>query len=404
MDPRAHLCSAAAVAVVGEGGCYTDAKQVSKLVILGTHHSPQLVAESYQPAVFRAFFERIRPDAVCIEHPPEDFSRGDYRYGEYAYEKHHIALPWGRERGVPVYPVDWIPPSTDQLLIWGVPDIEDPGFVRTQGYVRSFLSFGEDRLNLDFFFAEREEFSHPVAEWYDQPRQQGERDSARRLGLYRTFLQAMRIKAVTRQHPGGTVLVVIGYFHKGDIEGVLGRAPGIEIAQPSTYGQPEPEEIEAHVRREDLLAVLSFNLLGVQSRDGAANWEWVRGALERVETQAETAETLLLRTRLEVLTSELAPKEAILRYERAQEMAAEGERFTFDGVQDRRRIDSYYDPFGNLTIRERTELEEARESHKLGQSEVAARVLRKLMGKARASELQRRQLEVYWEEFVLGMR
>ncbi len=59
----------------------------TRLVILGTDRSPQLVAESYQPAVFQAFFERVAPDAVCIEHPPEEFARGDYGYGEYAYER-----------------------------------------------------------------------------------------------------------------------------------------------------------------------------------------------------------------------------------------------------------------------------------------------------------------------------
>lgn len=91
------------------------------------------MAESYQPAVFRAFFEYVQPQAICIEPPPEAYVRGGYHNGEYAYEKYHIALPWARERGVPVYPVDWIPHGDDQQLVWGVPDIEAPPFVRTRG-------------------------------------------------------------------------------------------------------------------------------------------------------------------------------------------------------------------------------------------------------------------------------
>src|SRR6185312_16970132 len=100
------------------------------------------------------------------------------------------------------------------------------------------MFFPQEILDLDLFFAESAAARDRIAAWYDQPRQPGERDFSRRLGLYRTFLQAMRIKAVARQHPGETVLVVIGYFHKGDIEGVLAGTPGIEIVQPSTFGRP----------------------------------------------------------------------------------------------------------------------------------------------------------------------
>ncbi len=182
-------------------------RAITKLVILGTDHSPQLVAASYQPAVFRAFFQRVRPDAICIEHPPEDYARGDFRYGQYAYEKHHIALPWAREHRIPVYPVDWVPPPDDQMLVWGVKDLETPPIVRQAGTYSKFLSFDLDKLSLDLFFAESDEARLPVAEWYDEGRREGERDFPRRLGLYRTFLQAMHIKAVARRHRGGTVLV-----------------------------------------------------------------------------------------------------------------------------------------------------------------------------------------------------
>src|SRR3546814_14807812 len=41
-------------------------------------------------------------------------------------------------------------------------------------------------------------------------------------------------------------------------------------------------------------------------------------------------------------------------------------RFTWDGVKDRKRIDSYFDPFGNLTIAQRARLEAARIYYLLG--------------------------------------
>src|SRR5581483_5210740 len=113
--------------------------------------------ESYRPAVFRAFFGRVRPDVLCIEHPPEDFARGDFRYGQYAYEKHHIALPWAREQRIPVYPIDWIPPADDQMLVWGVKDLEAPPLIRRSGGYGRFLTFDEETLSLDLFFAEAAE-------------------------------------------------------------------------------------------------------------------------------------------------------------------------------------------------------------------------------------------------------
>lgn len=377
--------------------------RTTTLVILGTDHSPQLVAESYQPAVFRAFFGRVRPDAVCIEHPPEDFARGDYRYGAYAYEKHRITLPWARERGAPVYPVDWIPDADDQRLAWGVPDIEESSFLRTESYVRSFVSFGEGMPARELFFAEVEESRRPIDEWYDQPRQAGERDFPRRVGLYRTYMQAMRIKAVARQHPGGTVLVVIGYYHKADIERVLGDSPDIEIAQPSAYGHPTPDEIAAELRRDDLLAVLAFNLLGVQSRDGPVDRDWMRRCLARVEAERRDAETSLLGTRLAALTEELHPEDAILRYREILASAGEGPRFSFDGVEDRRRIDSYYDPFGNLSVGQRALLELAREEHKLGRRAEAREAWRELSDASGLSAFQRAQLEAYRDEYVSRM-
>src|SRR5919199_2244670 len=259
------------------------------LVVLGVEHSAQLLAESYQPAVFRAFFDRVRPDAICVERAPLEFLRGDYY--EAAYEAQHIAVPYARERGIPLYPVDWMPPADDQALAWGVPDLDAPPFVRPAEDYHTFLRFrDESRLRLGLFFAEDAEARGHADAWYDAPRQVGERDFARRLGLYRTFMQAMRIKAACRAHPGGVVLVVIGYWHKHDIEKVLEGTPQVSIVQPSSFGHPTTEEVETHVARADLCAVASFNLLGVQSAAGIVAWEWLRRVVARLQPEETTAE------------------------------------------------------------------------------------------------------------------
>jgi hypothetical protein len=383
------------------GSCHQD---VTRVVILGTDHSPQLVAETYQPAIFRAFFRRVQPDAICIEHPPEEYARGDFRYGQYAYEKHHIALPWAREQRIPVYPIDWLPTADDQALVWGVKDLEATPFIRQDGTYSQFLSFREEQLGLELFFAETEAVTRRIAEWYDQGRQAGERDFPRRLGLYRTFMQAMRIKAAARRHRGGTIVVVIGYFHKGDIEGVLGGDTDFEIVQPSSFGHPTLEEIEESVRPEDLHAVLSFNLLGVQARTGLVNWAWMNRGIERLESTVLSPEIALFRTRFELLTGQSSSEEAISRYEQLYMASGSSRHFSFDGVEDRSRIDSYYDPFGNLTVSERAMVETARERSRVGHHEEAVELRRQVMRTERFSVLQRIQLEAYWDEHVLRSR
>src|SRR5437870_1977860 len=115
------------------------------VVILGVvEHSAQLIAESYQPAVFRAFFQRVQPDVICVERPPQEFLRGDYY--EHSYELQYIVVPFAREAAIPVYPIDWLPAADDQLPAWGVPNLETPPFIRAPDSYKQFLCFHNDAL------------------------------------------------------------------------------------------------------------------------------------------------------------------------------------------------------------------------------------------------------------------
>lgn len=374
--------------------------KVTRVVILGTDHSSQLVAEWCRPAVVRAFFARVAPDALCIEHTPADHARGDFQYGHYMYERQYIALPWAEERSIPLYPIDWVPEAEDQMLVWGVPDLESPPFVRDAHSYCQFLKFERQTLDLDLFFADKEDVRLSVAEWYDQPRQQGEADFQRRLALYRTFLQAQRIRIAAEHSRGDTLLVVIGSLHKGDIENVLSHHSALQIVQPSSYGYPNGSEIHGAEHRADLFAILSFNLLGVQALTGEVNWAWMRRILDQLESEGATPETTLLQTRLEVLTDRITREEALTRFTNVWHQTDGKKHFTFDGMHRRDRIDSYYDPFGNLTVRQRALLEMARESHKLGRTTAATELRRLLRDDESFSSLQRGQLDAYWCEYV----
>jgi hypothetical protein len=120
-----------------------------------------------------------------------------------------------------------------------------------------------------------------------------------------------------------------------------------------------------------------------------------------LEKEHPSAETSLLITRFGVLNKKLSAEDAIKAYKQLEEVVSK-EKFTFNGVKDARRVDSYFDPFGNLTIQQRAWVELAREHTKLGQSAEARRWQEELLSDVGLSELQRAQLRAYWDTYVVN--
>ncbi len=368
----------------------------TRVVILGVSHSAQLVAESYQPAVFRAFFDRLRPDGVTVERPPEQFARGD-QY-EFTYEIQSIVLPYARAHHLPVFPVDWMPPLDDQLLGWGI-DLDRPPVTRPRSGFQGFLVFSDSGTrHLDLFFADGEADRARNRAWYQQAAPPAPRDLARRLFLYRTFMQARRIQHAARRLGGGTLLVVIGSMHKDELERILAADSTLAIVQPSSIGAPDSAAVGARTTAADRLAIATFNLLGLQSTDGGFDRAWLARVMASIEAGPSTPETRLLETRWERLENRISPIEAALRYAAIGREAPERLRFTWDGVKDRNRIDSYVDPFGNLDVARRAWLEAAREYLAAGRSADAASCRRRVEEGLPAGQLA--QLEAYWREYL----
>lgn len=368
----------------------------TEVVVLGVAHSAMLVAESYQPAVFRAYFDRVQPDAICIERAPEEFARGSHY--EFTYEIQHIAVPYAREHGIGVCPFDWLPAVEDQLLAFNV-DLGQSPFLRGPRTYSDFLSY-EDSASLrrGLFTAESQEVRDEFRAWYMSMAEPPRHDFARRLFLYRTFLQAMRIARAAQEHPGGRVLVVVGAMHKDDLERILADQPGVRVVPPPRFGQPTGDEIESHIREEDLAAIATFNLLGVQSTTGNVAWDWIEAVVDRLERARPGVESALLRTRLDVLRGRLSAERAAARYRELRSGVDANARFSWTGVIDTRRVDSFADPFGNLTIAQRALLEEARELARAGRAAEAGRLRTELEEALPA--MKAAQLRAYWPDWV----
>lgn len=345
----------------------------ARVVILGVDHAAQLVAEKDQPAMLAAWLDRVRPAAVCIERPPEQASRQDYY--EFTYEVQGIILPWAAGQGTEICPIDWMPPMDDQLLGFGL-DLDTPLEVRKAQGFQGFLTFPDRKiLDWDFFAGDDPATLAPPQKWAAEPAPRADRDLPRRLYLYRTFMQAQRIRAIAHKRAGETVVVVVGYFHKPDIEAILKHDPAIELVPASSLGRPDETAVRAATTAEHRGAILAFNLLGMQAATGVVNWEWVERVLGEFGGEKASAEVQLFETRLALLTGKITLAEAERRYAAIADDAANAVSFTWTGVKDRARIDSFFDPFGNLDVRQRAAVERARTLFAQGEAARAQQVL-----------------------------
>lgn len=369
--------------------------QVTRVIVLGVDHAAQLISPKDSPAVLAAFLERAKPDAICIERSPEAYARNDYY--EFTYEVQDVVVPFARSKGLDVCPIDWMPSTEDAKLGFGM-DLEAVPEVRPEKGYQQFLTFpNPSQLTRDLFHADNPDNLGRVIKWAVTPATKSSDDLPRRLYLYRTFLQAKRLSQAAKAHPGGTVLLVVGEFHKRDIEAILADEKGIEVVQPSTIGTPTRAQIAAAESRDYWLAIASFNLLGVQSTTGNIDLKFVRGAVSSLRSSEYSPEVTLLGIRLDLLESRIDSGQAVGQYLKVASSAGDAS-FSWTGAQDRDRLDSYFDPFGNLNVRQRSLVEAARELVKLGRSAEAERIRGDVARDLTA--LKARQFEAYWARYI----
>ncbi|MEP7346534.1 MAG: hypothetical protein ABI877_14785, partial [Gemmatimonadaceae bacterium] len=367
----------------------------TRVIVLGVNHSIQLVSPQAQPAAFRAFFDRVAPDGIAIERDPDSFARGDHY--EFTYEIQYLTVPYAREAKIPLFPVDWIPPVEDQLLAFGL-DLDRPPPLRPAAGFQGFLTFPDTgAIHTSLFFADQAQSRADGRAWYSQPAAQPSRDFPRRLYLYRTSLQARRIARAAAELRGKTLLVVIGSLHKDEIEQILASDSTISLVQPSQIGALD-SALTRRATRQELVAIASFNLLGLQPRFGPVDWNWMAEVVHRLKESAPGPESELLEVRLLRLTNRLDGGGAVERYRQLANATAKDISFSWTGVKFRDRVDSYFDPFGNLSVQNRARLEWARELLLQGRRDEAARVRQVL--ESELPPAQRVQLGGYWGAFV----
>lgn len=340
----------------------------TRVVILPVNHSQQLVARSDQPGLLTALIETLKPNAICIETFPSAYARNDFY--DFVYEQTGIIVPYARQHGIAIYPIDWEPERDDMMLAFAT-NLDETPLIRPKVGWGAFLTFPDPKdLSASFLDPQPDVVAH-VQRWAKTDPADPSQDAPRRLYLYRTFLQARRIAAVAHTHPGGTVLVVIGEFHKWDIERTLAHDAAIRFAQPKDVFVPDERKADRVTTPAQRVAILSFNLLGLQAATGNVDLDWMREELAALSHTEPEAELELFSIRLDQLTRKLTSGAAVERYRALIVATPVDQRFTWAGANDPDRLDSYFDPFGNLTIRQRARLELARALAQEGKMEEA---------------------------------
>ncbi|WP_123902673.1 hypothetical protein [Chryseobacterium elymi] len=371
--------------------------QKPKVVVLGVGHSTQLINFNQQPAAIRAFINKVDPAAICIERSPEEFTRNDFY--EFTYEQQYVVVPYAKAVMKTLHPIDWLPADMDSDLAFGIRNLEVPRFIRGKSGFLGFTVFSDESDFEDgLYFADSPEYGKRIEKWYAQHPEKMSLDFPRRLFLYRTFLQAKRIEKVLENYSEkDTILVVIGSFHKNDIEKNLAEN-GYAIIQPSSFGEISMQDINRNFKSEDAYAILSFNLLGMQSNINKLNPKIINHAFDYLE-KTTSAEKEFFRIKYDLYLSKMSSKQAIGHYQKLLSITDDTTVFTWNGVKDKMRIDSYFDPFGNLSLKKRIRLEIAREFHKMGNEKMYKKEIDNIS--EGMNDYKKQMLMVYVQKYLM---
>lgn len=371
--------------------------QKPKVVVLGVGHSTQLINFDQQPAVIRAFINKVDPAAICIERSPEEFSKNDFY--EFTYEQQYVVVPYAKSIKKSLHPIDWLPEEMDMDLAFGIKNLEVPRFTRgNQGFLGFTVFTEKNDFEDGIYFADSKVYSEQIEKWYTKHPSKTSSDFPRRLFLYRTFLQAKRIEKVLENYSDkDTILVVIGSFHKNDIEKHLMES-GYSIVQPSSFGEINRQDINENFRPEDAYAILSFNLLGMQSNLNKLNPKIIDHAFGHLQKDT-SAEKEFFRIKYDLYLSKITSKQAIAYYQKLLTNTDDATAFTWNGVKDKSRIDSYFDLFGNLSFKKRIRLEIAREFRKMANEKMYRKEI-ELLSEG-MNDYKKQMLMVYVQKYLM---
>jgi hypothetical protein len=266
-----------------------------EVLVLATIHAPwQFRSARFTPAHVRAALAAAHPDVLGVESPPEWFSKG--RYHPVTYEAQGIAVPFAKERGIPVVGIDWQDlPAREQREA----DME----AQQLAMIRRQLASGNP-LPLPLYGKLAPEQLRETSALFRSPESDfdlvngvealaGADVASPRFGGRRNQEIAARCVAAMDAHPGKRLVVVIGAGHKQVLDALFARMKGVRVLR---WGEdveaPSAEAVERDWTTDDLLAALGHNLDGERSyfHPGLVDLPRMRDLLRLLEERPGTRE------------------------------------------------------------------------------------------------------------------
>lgn len=98
------------------------------------------------------------------------------------------------------------------------------------------------------------------------------------------------------------------------------------------------------------------------------------------------------------MAKKISSSDAIKGYQGILKTLSQPINFTWTGVKNKTRLDSYFDPFGNMTLQQRLHLEMAREYYKI--EDMSNYNREKQIITSELQNLKKAMLLAYWQEYV----
>jgi hypothetical protein len=215
-------------------GCATHTSDIAKtqITIIGTFHDGLKNMKFYSPEKLQSFLEKTNPEIIAAEIRPQDYAKGDLSPNP--WDMNEIVVPFAGVRHIEIEPIDWWPDNMraqyrqyyKELTVTEkgrqiYNEVED----EWAPHKKTFLSSREATPEYihSSLFAERDSsFRSKVKKlvgegpqnlfWYTRAEKMNE-----------------NLAEVIRRHPGQRITVVVGAFHRPDIENFLKTQSNVEI-------------------------------------------------------------------------------------------------------------------------------------------------------------------------------
>lgn len=241
-----------------------------EVLVLGTYHAPfQFRSARFSPAHVRAALELAKPDVIGVESNPTWFAAGTFH--QVTYEAQGVAVPFARDRGIPVYGIDHMRIDAYERRTGAArrQRVENLQKMAAAGPLHPFF-FG--RVHAKVYERTKKSFADPNNDFevingvrddaYGKRFLRGDVNNPKFGGERNRKIVAHCVDAM-KEHLGKRLVIVIGAGHKAVLDRLFARIDGVAVlAWGRDVPPPTPAQVEAAWNADFLLATLGHNLDG----------------------------------------------------------------------------------------------------------------------------------------------